>query len=487
MKMKKYIILSLASLTMLASTACMDDYLDGPSPAEEGAITPNEAYASYDAANAVMAGMLRFQRSQWTENGQLSGPTTDVGGLYSMFFARSVKGSDIQLSGSWYGADYEHDNREPTYRRTGFTWKFPYTMIAKTNQFINGVSSSDRLSDDEKSNLIAQGKALRAFYYFQLALEFNHAYKFDTQAVAPPVYTEINFDGKPMGTLQELYAQIVADLEDAVANAPTARFDSSWINKQVAAAMLANVYLSMEEWAKAESMAKLAYGNDVAAALHTVDTFKPSGFDLYTDKEWLWSLPQTGDQTNYYYMAPHVFMDYGVGYNNGFLNSDFVAKFTDNDLRKQAITKTSSQLPETDVRYWKTTKFKFAFTASAPVIRTPEAILVAAEAAYRQGKTSEAQSILNAFKATRYTGFVNESLSGDALLEEILLERRKELYAENGVEWFDAKRLQRGITRTGNHRKILNIAPNDKLLILKIPQVEIDSNPNIDDSVNANR
>jgi hypothetical protein len=33
---------------------------------------------------------------------------------------------------------------------------------------------------------------------------------------------------------------------------------------------------------------------------------------------------------------------------------------------------------------------------------------------------------------------------------ETLVERRKELYA--GVEWFDAKRLRRGITRTGNHR-----------------------------------
>jgi glycerophosphoryl diester phosphodiesterase len=34
-----------------------------------------------------------------------------------------------------------------------------------------------------------------------------------------------------------------------------------------------------------------------------------------------------------------------------------------------------------------------------------------------------------------------------ALLEEILVERRKELYLEIGVEWFDAKRLRRGITR----------------------------------------
>jgi hypothetical protein len=31
------------------------------------------------------------------------------------------------------------------------------------------------------------------------------------------------------------------------------------------------------------------------------------------------------------------------------------------------------------------------------------------------------------------------------------------------------------------------LLPDDKKFFLKIPQVEIDANPNIDDSVNANR
>ena len=75
------------------------------------------------------------------------------------------------------------------------------------------------------------------------------------------------------------------------------------------------------------------------------------------------------------------------------------------------------------------------------------------------------------------------------MLEEILLERRKELYAEIGVEWFDAKRLRRGITRTGNHRigSAANLTADDKKFFLKIPQAEIDANDLIDDSVNANR
>jgi len=479
--MKKYIILSLAALSFLTATGCMDDYLNEPSASGQGALSSIDAYSSIDGANATMAALLRMQRAQWSEFA-----STDSGGLYSMLFARSVKGSDVQLNAGWFNFDYDNDNREPTYRRTSFTWRFPYMMIAKLNQFIKGVETSKSLGT-EQANLLAQGKALRGFYYFQLALEFNHAYKYDSKAVAPPVYTDINLEGKPMGTLEELYAQIVNDLEFAVINASSTRVDNSWVNKNVAAGMLANVYLSMENWAKAESMAKLAYGDNLSTALHTVTTYTPSGFDNYKDKEWLWSLPQTSDQTNYYYAAPHVFMDYSAPYKNGFLNSDFVAKFANNDRRKEAIKVTSASLPVTDVRYWNTTKFKFAFTSAMAVFRNPEFVLVAAESAYRQGKVSEAQTLLNSFKATRYTNFVNESLTGTALLEEILLERRKELYAENGVEWFDAKRLQRGITRTGNHSIKKNLSPNDKRFILKIPQTELDSNPNIPSTINNDR
>ena len=85
---------------------------------------------------------------------------------------------------------------------------------------------------------------------------------------------------------------------------------------------------------------------------------------------------------------------------------------------------------------------------------------------------------------------VKSANSGAALLEEILTERKKELYGEIGVEWFDAKRLRRGLPRDSYHR--VNLAskpmlPDDKRFFLKIPQAEIDANPNIDPAINANR
>ena len=120
-------------------------------------------------------------------------------------------------------------------------------------------------------------------------------------------------------------------------------------------------------------------------------------------------------------------------------------------------------------------------------MRTPEMILIEAEAMYHQGQETEAHDLLFKLQSNRDPYAVKSAATGSALLEEILLERRKEMYGEFGVEWFDAKRLQRGIVRGANHRVVLTLDPNDKRFFLKIPQTEIDSNPNIDASVNDGR
>ena len=69
--------------------------------------------------------------------------------------------------------------REPTYTRTVFSWEFPCYMINQLNQFIVGVNGSATLSEIEKEGLLGQAFTMRAFYYFQLAMEFQHTYTYD--------------------------------------------------------------------------------------------------------------------------------------------------------------------------------------------------------------------------------------------------------------------------------------------------------------------
>lgn len=471
--MKKSILISNTFLffLLILTNSCNEEILDEPKPTSS--VTGEVVYNSREGVDAYLSGILRRFRNQFER--------TDTGGLYSIYFARTVKGNDLIQKPTWFLYDYAHQNRSATYRRVNFTWNYCFNLISNANTLIKGVNESD-LSEKDKNETSAQALALRAFYYFQLAMEFQHTYNHDSSLPSLPIYTEPASGGKPLSTLKEVYELIVEDLTKARDISSDSRIDKSFINKSVINGILARVYLVMGNWSGAETAAKAAQeGYSLSPS-----TYK-NGFDDLSNSEWLWGMPQFSDQTAYYYSAPSAFTDHNVGsYKGTFVNSEFVKMFSKTDVRNQ-FKNIYGLKDEDDYRYYVTDKFKFKFDSDIVIMRLPEMLLIEAEAKARQGKDVESAKILFDLQKNRDPEAKASGNSGNQLIEEILVERRKELYAEMGVEWFDAKRLQRGIKRTGNHRVMLELTPNDKRFILKIPQKEIDANKNIDESVNANR
>lgn len=82
---------------------------------------------------------------------------------------------------------------------------------------------------------------------------------------------------------------------------------------------------------------------------------------------------------------------------------------------------------------------------SFPYMRASEMALIEAEAAYKTGDEARAKACLTEVNANRITGYACNN-SGDALLEEIYLSRRIELWGE-GFCWTDLKRLNRPSVR----------------------------------------
>ena len=465
---------ALLVINIILLTGCEKGYLDNPKPTES--VNASVIFESRDGVEAFMSGILRETRGQFER--------TDSGGLYSMYFARVVKGNDLVLGYQWYLFDYENDNREPTYTRTIFSWEFPYYLINQLNQLIIGVKNSTNLSDSEKDEFLGQAFAMRGFYYFQLAMEFQHTYSYDLSLAAPPIYEEPAIEGKAMSTLGELYDFIITDLNAAVEITPVDRINKSFTNQNVAYAILARVHQVMGNWQEAANAAAIArQGYPLNSNQYAL------GFDDMNASEWIWAMPQRDDQTNYFYIAPHAFTDnVNDGYGLAFWNKNFVSLFSQTDVRNTFVD--LYNLGDSDLYYARASqKFTFDFSSDIPIIRSPEMMLIEMEANARLGKESEATDMLLSLQQNRDPDAVASGNTGNALIEEILVERRKELYGEMGVEWFDAKRLRKGITRTGNHRvgSAANLVSDDKKFFLKIPQKEIDANDMIDDSVNANR
>jgi tetratricopeptide (TPR) repeat protein len=114
---------------------------------------------------------------------------------------------------------------------------------------------------------------------------------------------------------------------------------------------------------------------------------------------------------------------------------------------------------------------------NVPVIRISEMYLNRAEASYRLGKEADALKDLNTIR-TR-SGLVEKTgLTGTALLDEIIKQRRLELAFE-GHRFWDLKRLGRDIV------KLPTTVPfTDYRILPRIPTNEINNNPNLKQNFN---
>jgi hypothetical protein len=476
--------------------SCNKSFIDGLKPTNSA--SPSDVFASTDAVRVYFNGIYRTMRSQWQSTDGSAGGATDTWGYNSVFMARDVKGKDIVMPyNSWYYFDYQNGNREPTYRRVKFTWYFFYELMNQINVLIDGTTKSATINDNDKKTILAEARALRAWYLFELAREFSDPFSKDPTAKGVPIYTSPAADstkGNPRGTLQQTFDQINSDIEFATANIGTGQLLKDQVNTNVAWGMAARIYLEQGRWADAETAAINAISG------HSLDAGGyPDNYNGLTSSEVIWGFPQTtqnGGQSLYYGTPSSFFVQDGSGYDAFWMSADLVNSFSLTDVRNTFYVYDPNS---TQADAYGTNKFGTAqgssysvpllngqtvalktidFNESLNMMRVGEMYLIEAEAKARQSK-ADAGDVLFALQSNRDPSAVKSGNTGQALINEILLERRKELYGELGIDWLDSKRLQLPVDRsTSNHPAPYNyvIPANDPRFELKIPQAELQSN-----------
>lgn len=489
------VILILLAFTM---TNCRKNFLDEPKPTQS--VVGENVFASDAGVRAYFNGIYTNLRQQWAPIGAAVPNSTDSWGYNSISIARCQKGLDIINPGGWYQFDYRHENREPTFRRVIFVWGFFYEFINQANVLIKGVTEST-LAENNKKKYIAEGRALRGWMYFELIREFQHSILKNAAASGVPIYTEptsASNTGASRGTVQQVYDLINSDLTYAVANLDENRDIKAQVTKSVAYGMLARIKLEQGKWAEAAAAAVEAqkgYVLDPASY--------PDGYTDETSSEVMWSFPQStnGMNQSLYYGTPSSFYEKtGNGYDNFYVNTDLVNSFSLTDVRNTFYVTSSSA---TNQRRYSTNKFgkgsgfgitlingdavelkETDFDEGLPMMRLAEMILIEAEANVELGQATKAKTLLYSLQKNRDAGAVQSANTGQALINEILLERRKEFYGELGLDYLDIKRRQLPLVRGGNHSAAykFSMPANDNRLILKLPQREIDTNDQISDA-----
>jgi hypothetical protein len=192
-------------------------------------------------------------------------------------------------------------------------------------------------------------------------------------------------------------------------------------------------------------------------------------------------------------------------------------QMSDNDVRKNKwwlgpIQEDAGIGPELSYNQF---KFQFSDPTSALgdliYMRHEEMMLIKAEAMCMQGKYPQAKSVLNELMAERNPDYDISSLTNSntlttsdpngpttpangsvTLLDEIILQRRIELWGEVG-RIMDIKRLKTGFSRNfagSNHPdKLLTrntVNPEYPDFVMAIPQSEFDGNKNMNENTDQN-
>lgn len=480
-KIQYHIKTKLFLVALFSVLAGCTEWLDEPKPTT--AVAPQDVFSSEDGVRAHFNGIYRNLRSQWESVDGNSGGDTDTWGIAAVNLTRMVKGVDMMVPSGWYQWDYRHENRSSTYRRVNFIWDFFYETINQTNIIVQGVTDSE-IPDGTKNELIAEARAIRGWAYFNLIREYAQSYAANPSAPGIPIYTEpasIESTGLPRGTVQDVYDQIESDLEFAVQNLDPrgARVLKSNVNINVANGLLARVKLELGKWEDAKNAAIAARsGYSLTPDQYT------DGFNKIENPEWMWGFPQRNDQTIYYGNPASHIDHFVLGYNSVFVNNDFVDLFSETDVRNLFLAEFYGGTVD-DYYYYITTKFaqNEDFSDDVVMMRVAEMYLIEAEARAELGE-ADAGDVLFELQQNRDPNAVKSGNTGQDLIDEILVERRKELYGEIGVNFMDLKRRQLPLVRTGNHPAAyrFNFPANAEEFVLKIPQREIDSNESISNS-----
>jgi len=349
-------------------------------------------------------------------------------------------------------------------------WQTPYKIVYNANLVLEKVEEL-RGSTDQATLDGLRGASLffRAYSFWQVAQLYAQPYT-SSNLQSPGIPLRLKSDINEIsdrGTLEQTYSRIIQDLQEAVGLlAPTSTI-SSRPNKAAAYAMLARVYLSMEDYSQALTYAGLALQlNNQLLDYNTISQSAAVPFNPRFNKEVIF----------HSVMSPNPGLNpAAAGSNVAKIDPVLVASYTITDLRGLLYIKANTGTHAGSFRF--TGNYEPVSNANLfNGLAVDEMLLIRAECYARAGNNVGAMADLNTLLRTRWvTGTYTNmtATTADEALGKILIERRKELLMR-GLRWTDLRRLNhesrfaKTLSRTIGGT-VYTLPPNDLRYTLLIP------------------
>ena len=452
--------------------------------------TSNYFQTAEDAVNAVNSAYQPMQRPK----------------LYNL----RMWTSDIFAGNSVVGAGGGTDGIE-TVEEANFTtdpsnqgvldlWRGPWPGILYCNLVIKNVPGI-KMDTTLRNRVVGEAKFLRANYYFILVRYFG-----DLPIITTPQSPSDNLY-PTRSPKQDVYNLIIQDLKDAINLLPSrdtySGADVGRASKGSAVGLLAKVYLTLKDYADVIPLCQQVTSLGYALNANYADNFDPAHKNSV---ESLFEVQYSGSTTYGFFddlnqaswtstfMGPRNTTFVGGAYGWNQPTQEFVDSYEAGDLRKDK-TILYQGCPDFNGNIYSGTysttgynvrKFLVPTSVSPqyntsnedfPVLRYADVLLMEAEAMNELGQTTQAETPLNQVRQRAGLPDIHGQ-SQSAMRNTILHERRMELAFE-GDRWFDLIRVDNGQYGLDFLHSIGKTNATSKNLLMPIPQVELDANPNL--------
>lgn len=447
----KHLYFYLVVLLFLVNISCRKDFLD----VDDNTAFYRQRYVTdLETMNHFLNGIyLKYAAS-------IGYATTQA---YPELVADNLKlasnpGSVLASQYSWaqqadIGDKQEYVGVDPDGTAMNPLWRVGYQIIRNCS-FV--IEATDKYRNDNANladNLKGQAFAIRALMHFKLTNVFAQSYAFTAGASHPGIpYIKVSDVLAPYQrqTVDAVYNEIIGDLQHAIELLPESTSDVRYMNRNAAIALLSRVYLFKGDYINAKELAI-----DIASRVPLLGIAGgyPDAVFKYrrpAETETLFQLsPQGGAELYAGFLGTLV---NGVPWGFRATNdvADLLNEYPD-DIRSKWVNGAPGE--------WNIAKFPqdaapeitpgVADPAGAyysAEIRSSEMFLIAAEASVKLGDEEEARQYINAIRKRSNPTGTTLRATGNALIDSIYKERRKELAFE-GLRMYDLQRWKKDVVR----------------------------------------
>lgn len=498
--MKKYILIPALSI-VVALSSCKKDFLQQTNP---NAVTVENYFKTENDVLLAVNGAYQSLRSSNTM-GENSGLFTDE--------RSDDAGRNDNQSNAGEPFQFNDFSLLPSNSYLKAHWLALYQSITRSNVILSNIDKVTFTTPANKNIYSAEAKFIRAIMYFELVRKWGPVSLVTKQLLTTDEVTASTFRVPEA----DVYAQIVADLKDAL-NSDLPNFQPvagiGRTSKAAINAYLGKVYLTMAATLTVNKTENLANANTYLLAAYNMRGFGSLSEIPYADvfdvakkttcKELIFQISYKQGDINYSSSIAANNQARGENINSlkvstgvgGNVKLDLINEYETGDLRKDFSVKYAN---DANVKDWFITKFRDASAAATVngyggndwiMMRYADVILMLAEVANLQGNDALATQYLDMVRARAGRPLYAVAKTNPAytanfptLKLAILHERRVELAFEHH-RWFDLIRnftaaelvtyLKAKPQASYGIAKLSNVTTKDRFFPIPFDEVKLD-------------